>query len=104
MNTDQLNQFVGYYELTNPRAEIGRFIDELTGARRCFLSGGVLFQKDLFQPSQRLIPTGGGQFRLAQQPDASMIFIPGPNGKMVLAGRSAFYERINPFWPEIRVI
>lgn len=101
---EELQRLSGYYEPTNPRSEAGRFLDVLTRGRRVFVAEGSLFLRDLLQEREKLVPLDGGRFRLQDQPEASMIFVPQPGGGMVLAGREATYERVNPVWPYLRIV
>jgi CubicO group peptidase (beta-lactamase class C family) len=103
LSESELKSFEGYYVPRNPRAEIERFIDELTGGLWIGATSDVLERKELQGLREKLIPLGGRRFRREREPEASFVFIPDGSGGMILVGRSTFYERKPPLWPICRL-
>jgi CubicO group peptidase (beta-lactamase class C family) len=102
-SAEELKSFEGYYVPKNPRAELERFADELTGGIWIRANDGALERKEFLGLREKLVPLGGRRFRRETEPEASFVFIPDDKG-MILAGRSAFYERERQIWPMCRVI
>jgi CubicO group peptidase (beta-lactamase class C family) len=100
----ELESFEGYYAPENPRAELERFADELTGGIWIGATGGALERKEFLGLSEKLVPVGARRFRRETEPEASFVFIPKDDQGMILAGRSTFYERGRPLWPVCRLI
>jgi CubicO group peptidase (beta-lactamase class C family) len=104
LSVAELQSFEGYYKPENPRAELERFADELTGGIWIRASGGTLERKEFLGLKEKLVPVGGRKFRRETEPEASFVFIPMGDEGMILAGRSTFYERQRPLWPLCRVL
>lgn len=98
----ELEKFEGYYEPASPRNQRLAFVEGLTGGRTVFEEGGKLYQKALFKSREELIPVSATQFRLEKEPEASVVFCEGEDGKKVMTG-FAYRERVSPWWPHIRV-
>jgi CubicO group peptidase (beta-lactamase class C family) len=104
LSAAELESFEGYYAPENPRAELERFADELTGGIWIGATGGALERKEFLGLREKLVPVGARRFRRETEPEASFVFIPKDDQGMILAGRSTFYEREQPLWPVCRLI
>jgi CubicO group peptidase (beta-lactamase class C family) len=101
----QLQKFTGYYEDESPRNELTAFLDVLLDGAHVSFSGGRLYLKlGWLGRAKALAPTGGSQFRLADQAAPSMIFLSGPSGREILAYGGFFGERRGEAWPLARFI
>jgi CubicO group peptidase (beta-lactamase class C family) len=104
ISAEELKSFEGYYAPENPRAELERFADELTGGIWISATGGALERREFLGLREKLVPVGARKFRRETEPQASFVFIPKGDEGMILAGRSTFFERERPLWPMCRVI
>jgi CubicO group peptidase (beta-lactamase class C family) len=103
LTNEQLEQLAGFYVPINPRLELGRFIDELTDSRWVTVKGRSIFDRDLFGDPQELLSVSDLQFRHPKDSGATRIFVAEAGKQMVLAGRSAFYQRESAVWPLLRL-
>jgi CubicO group peptidase (beta-lactamase class C family) len=104
LSAAELESFEGYYAPENPRAELERFADELTGGIWIRATDGALKRSEFLGLREKLVPVGARRFRREAEPEASFVFIPKDDKGMILAGRSSFYERERPLWPMCRLI
>jgi CubicO group peptidase (beta-lactamase class C family) len=84
---ESLASITGYYEPITPRVELSRFLDRLAGFLKIELSGERLSARAAVrgQPDE-LIPVAERQFRAEGEPIATVAFIDGDDGRIVLQG------------------
>jgi CubicO group peptidase (beta-lactamase class C family) len=99
----QLQGFVGYYEVMNPRDQLLAFLDRLTGGRRIILENGSLMEMGLFGRPQELIPVTANEFRLKDEPAADRIFMRDGSGNEIYATPGFYGRRISSLWPTTRL-
>lgn len=98
LSETQLSEYVGYYEKTNPRNHKLRILDALAGGKRVVLKSGRLEIGPLLGKKRVLVPVSRKQFRYETEPEASLIFFTGADGRWRLAGPSYYGEEVPPWW------
>lgn len=93
ISTSQLNTYCGYYEPRNPRLQIAGFAEILTGGINIICENDTLYSKGFMNTRRPYIPVSNNLFRRAQDLEATAAFTETPEGRMVLAIQSSYYER-----------
>jgi CubicO group peptidase (beta-lactamase class C family) len=82
-----LATITGYYEPLTPRAEISRFIDRLMGIMRVELrEDGLWIEPASGGEPEELIRVAEGQFRVENDPVATVAFIGDDDGRVIVQG------------------
>ena len=97
VETNTLDQFVGYYHDANPRNQFTWPVQSLLAGRSVVREGDRLFTRPVFGDQVPLIPVTGSAFRLESELDASRVFTTDGDGQMVMAGAQVYAVRV-PRW------
>jgi hypothetical protein len=79
----------------------------LTGGTWIRVANGKLRCSDLFfRKGNDLLPVGKNLFRGEKEPEATTVFFPDANGRMIYvrSGGEPYGERIIPLWPYLRLL
>ena len=95
-----LRQYEGYYHSANSRNQWSTFITWLRSGRTVTAAGDRLLAKQVFGPTEPLIPVSDNLFRLEADPEPTLVFTR-QDGDMVLTG--AGYAVRRPRW-EVEII
>jgi hypothetical protein len=103
LTTSELKKFKGYYAPRAPRNQLLAFSEELAGGTWVRVADGKLRCSALFGKSHELLlPVGKNLFRLEKEPEATTVFFPGANGRMIYvrSGENGepYAERTFPMW------
>jgi len=113
LTTKDLKKFSGFYAPRNPRRELMLSLTEilrrLTEGTWVRVPDGYLDCSPLFgKGHDRLLPVGKNLFRGEKEPEATAVFFPDTNGRMIFA-RSGdegqpYRERVFPLWQFTRLL
>ena len=103
LTAKELKNFSGYYAPRAPRNQLFAFMEELTGGTWIRASDGKLESSAFFAKGQEpLLPVGKNLFRGEKEPEASAVFFPDANGKMIYvrSGENGepYGEKVFPIW------
>ena len=106
---NELKKFSGYYAPRAPRDQLLAFLGELTGGTWIRVEGGRLECSSLFRKGrEQLLPVGKNLFRGEKEPEATAVFFPDANGRMIYVGSGengeAYGERVIPIWVFTRLL
>lgn len=106
---NELKKFSGYYAPRAPRNELLAFLGELTGGTWIRVAAGKLESSSLFgKGRETLLPVGKNLFRGEKEPEATAVFFPDANGRMIYVGSGengeAYGERVFPIWIFTRLL
>ena len=99
----ELKKFAGYYAPRAPRNQLFAFMEELTGGTWTRVADGKLECSALFgKGHETLLPVGKNLFRGEKEPEATAVFFPDANGRMIYvrSGENGepYGERVFPIW------
>ncbi len=100
---NELKKFSGYYAPRAPRSQLLAFMQELTGGTWIRVADGHLECSAPFAKAhETLLPVGKNLFRGEKEPEATAIFFPDVNGRMIYVRSSEngepYGERVFPIW------
>ena len=103
LTANELKKFSGYYAPRAPRNQLLAFLGELTGGTWIRVADGKLESSSLFgKGHEQLLPVGKNLFRGEKEPEATAIFFPDANGRMIYVASGengeAYGERVFPIW------
>ena len=109
LTAKELKKFTGYYAPRAPRSQLLALTEELTGGTWIRVADGKLRRSDLFfRKGDDLLPVGKNLFRGEKEPEATAVFFPDANGRMIYvrSGEDGepCGERIIPLWPYLRLL
>jgi CubicO group peptidase (beta-lactamase class C family) len=107
LSWSELKKFSGFYAPRAPRSQLLAFIEELTGGTWIRAVDGKLQCYVLFgKRKELLLPVGKNLFRGEKDPEATTVFFPDANGRMIYvrSGGEAYGERIIPVWPYLPLL
>ena len=93
VDTEVLDQYVGYYHDAAPRNQFAWPMIFLTSGRSVERDGSALYMSHLLGARERLIPVSDTLFRRDQDVDASLVFTRADDGRVVMAGMNVYAER-----------
>lgn len=107
--SNELKKVSGYYASRAPRNQLLAFLGELTGGTWIRVKDGRLESSSLFgKGHEPLLPVGKNLFRGEKEPEASAVFFPDANGRMIYVGSGengeAYGERVFPIWVFTRLL
>ncbi|HEX8766667.1 MAG TPA: hypothetical protein VF740_15970, partial [Candidatus Acidoferrum sp.] len=107
--SNELKKFSGYYAPRAPRNQLFAFLGELTGGTWIRVADGKLETSSLFgKGHEPLLPVGKNLFRGEKEPEATAVFFPDANGRMVYVSSGengeAYGERVLPVWVFTRLL
>src|SRR6266705_4222291 len=103
LTANELKKFSGYYAPRAPRNKLLAFIEQLTGGTFARVGDDKLECSALFgKGHETLLPVGKYLFRGEKEPEATAVFSPDANGRMIYvrSGESGepYGERVFPIW------
>jgi CubicO group peptidase (beta-lactamase class C family) len=106
---NELKKLTGYYAPRAPRDQLLAFLGELTGGTWIRAKDGRLECSSLFgKGHEPLLPVGKNLFRGEKEPEATAVFFPDANGRMIYVASGengeAYGERIFPIWVFARLL
>ena len=106
---NELKKFSGYYAPRAPRDQLFAFLGELTGGTWMHVKDGRLECSSLFgKGHESLLPVGKNLFRGEKEPEATAVFFPDANGRMIYVASGengeAYGERVFPIWVFTRLL
>ena len=106
---NELKKFSGYYAPRAPRSQLLAFLGEMTGGTWIRVAGGKLESSTLFgKGHEPLLPVGKNLFRGEREPEATAVFFPDANGRMIYVrsgeNGEAYGERVFPIWVFMRLL
>ena len=109
LTANELKKFSGYYAPRAPRDQLLAFLGELTGGTWVRVADRKLERSSLFgKEHEALLPVGKNLFRGEKEPEATAIFFPDANGRMIYVQSGedgeAYGERIFPIWVFTRLL
>jgi len=107
LTAKELKKFTGYYAPRAPRNQLLAFTQDLTGGTWIRVADGKLQCYGLFGKRREvLLPVGKNLFRGEKEPEATTVFFPDANGRMIYVRSSGepYGERIIPLWPYLRLL
>ena len=109
LTAHELRKFTGYYAPRAPRNQLLAFLGELTGGTWIGAKDGRLETSSLFGKGREpLLPVGKNLFRGEKEPEATAIFFPDANGRMIYVASGedgeAYGERVFPIWVLTRLL
>ena len=103
----ELQRFAGFYAPRAPRDQVLAFAQDLTGGTWIRAAEGKLHRSGMFDKGDDLLPVGKNLFRGEKAPEATSIFFPDQNGRMIFVSAGIdgepYGERISPLWPYARL-
>ncbi len=99
ISTSQLNTYCGYYEPRNHRLQIAGFAEILIGGINIICENDTLYSQGFMDTRRPYIPVSNNLFRRSKDRNATAVFTENPDGKMVLATQSSYYERTAKWKP-----
>ena len=107
--SNELKKVSGYYAPRAPRNQLLAFLGELTGGTWIRVADGKLETSSLFgKGHEPLLPVGKNLFRGEKEPEATAVFFPDANGRMIYVGSGengeAYGERVFPIWVFTRLL
>lgn len=108
-SANELKKFSGYYAPRAPRDQLLAFLGELTGGTWIRVKDGRLESSSLFgKGHEPLLPVGKNLFRGEKEPEATAVFFPDANGRMIYVASGengeAYGERVFPIWVFTRLL
>jgi CubicO group peptidase (beta-lactamase class C family) len=103
LEESHLRGFAGYYRSSAPRLSGGAFLQDLLGGEWLIVENGVFYRKGWLGRRETLIPVSPTMFRVEKEPEASRVFCKDENGTTILASGYSYHQRVNPWWPGIRL-
>jgi len=105
----ELKKFSGYYAPRAPRNQLFAFMEQLTGGTWTRVADGKLECSALFgKGHETLLPVGKNLFRGEKEPEATAVFFPDANGRMIYvrSGENGepYGERVFPIWLFTRLL
>src|SRR6185503_9004702 len=94
-----LQKYEGYYHDANPRNQAFAFVQWLLSGRTISVDSNHLKATPVFGQPSALIPVSDTLFRLENEPDPILVFVPGQGDQMILTGAGTYAER----WPRWRI-
>jgi CubicO group peptidase (beta-lactamase class C family) len=99
----ELKKFSGYYAPRAPRNQLFALMEQLTGGTWTRVADGKLECSALFgKGHEMLLPVGKNLFRGEKEPEATAVFFPDANGRMIYvrsgANGESYGERVFPIW------
>jgi CubicO group peptidase (beta-lactamase class C family) len=107
LSASELKKFSGFYTPRAPRNQLLAFTQDLTGGTWIRVADGKLQCYGLFGKRKELLfPVGKNLFRGEKEPEATTVFFPDANGRMIYvrSGGEPYGERIIPLWPYLRLL
>ena len=109
LTANELKKFYGYYAPRAPRSQLLAFLGELTRGTWIRVADNKLECSSLFgKGHEPLLPVGKNLFRGETEPEATAVFFPDSNGRMIYvrAGEDgeAYGERVFPIWMFTRLL
>ncbi len=102
---EQLQKYVGYYELRNSRQQLVAWIDRMLNGTYIFMLNDTLYQKDFVgEDKVVLIPVTEQTFRSPLEPDASKIFFQTPEGHRAYLNGEDYYEKSAAWRPWFYIV
>ena len=106
---NELKKFSGYYAPHAPRSQLLAFLGELTGGTWIRVADGKLECSTLFGKGHKpLLPVAKNLFRGEKEPEATAVFFPDSNGRMIYVRSGedgeAYGERVFPLWVFTRLL
>jgi len=103
LTAKELKTFSGYYAPRAPRSQLFAFMEQLMGGTWTRVADGKLECSALFgKGHETLLPVGKNLFRGEKEPEASAVFFPDANGRMIYvrSGENGepYGERVFPIW------
>lgn len=92
-----LRAYEGYYHPANPRNQAFAFIEWLMAGHTVGVTGNRLQLTPVFGDATTLIPVSDTLFRFEADPEPTRVFTSDENGRTVLTGGFAYFER-RPRW------
>lgn len=89
-----LEKYGGYYHDANPRNQFLWPLRSLLAGRTIGRDGDRLYSDSVDGSRVALIPVSESTFRLENEVDASVVFTPDADGRMVMAGGLTYAERV----------
>lgn len=107
--SNELKKVSGYYAPRAPRNQLLAFLGELTGGTWIRVADGKLETSSLFgKGHEPLLPVGKNLFRGEKEPEATAVFFPDANGRMIYVSSGengeAYGERVFPMWVFTRLL
>lgn len=107
--SNELKKVSGYYAPRAPRNQLLAFLGELTGGTWVRVADGKLETSSLFgKGHEPLLPVGKNLFRGEKEPEATAVFFPDANGRMIYVSSGengeAYGERVFPIWVFTRLL
>jgi len=103
----ELRSLTGYYAPRAPRSGQLAFVEDLLGGIRFRVENGQLVRSGFFGKPQPLLPAGKNLFRAKNEPEATSVFFPDANGRMVYSSAGLagvpYAERQSALWPYARL-
>lgn len=99
VTTTALQKYEGYYHDANPRNQAFAFVQWLLSGRTIAVDSNHLKATPVFGQPSALIPVSDTLFRLENEPDPILVFVPGEGNQMILTGAATYAER----WPRWRI-
>jgi CubicO group peptidase (beta-lactamase class C family) len=107
LSASELRKFSGFYAPRAPRSQLLAFTQDLTGGTWIRAADGKLHCYGLFgRRKELLLPVGKNLFRGEKEPEATAVFFPDANGRMIYvrSGGEPYGERIIPLWLYLRLL
>ena len=113
LTAQELKKFSGYYAPRAPRRELmlptREALRRLTEGKWIRVANGKLESSSLFGKGREpLLPVGKNLFRGEKEPEATAVFFPDANGRMIYVGSGengeAYGERVFPIWVFTRLL
>ena len=109
LTASDLKKFAGYYAPRAPTNQLLAFLEELTGGTWIRVAEGKLQRLGLFGNSKELLlPVGANLFRGEEEPEATAVFFPDTNGRMIYVRSGAdgepYGEKLFPIWLFTRLL
>ena len=103
LTAKELKNFSGYYAPRAPRYQLLAFMEQLTGGTWIRVADGKLVCSTIFAKGHEpLLPVGRNLFRGEKEPEATAVFFPDANGRMIYvrSGENGepYGERVFPIW------
>jgi CubicO group peptidase (beta-lactamase class C family) len=109
LTANELKKFSGYYAPRAPRSQLLAFLGELTGGTWIRVADSKLECSSLFgKGHEPLLPVGKNLFRGEKEPEATAVFFPDANDRMIYVRSGedgeAYGERVFPIWVFTRLL
>jgi hypothetical protein len=102
---EQLQKYVGYYELRNSRQQLVAWMDRMLNGTFISMLNDTLYQKDFVGGEKCvLIPVTERMFRSPLEPDASKIFFQTPERHWAYFNGDGYYEKSAAWRPWFYIV